>query len=734
MSSAACPAGLNPSPDDAVPPPDALLAAVLFLARFLGQPSEAQALAAGLPTAADGRLPVDTLPEVLARAGLSATPLGVAPRKVAPAMLPALLHDGHGRALVVLQRDGDRFECHLPGVQGARWMNVAELQAALPDAHWSAVRPALFFDERSLLYTLPQPRRWFWDVFGRNRWIFHWALLGTLALNVFGALLPFFSMAVYDRVVPNNALDSLWVLGAAALVLVLFELATKTLRGHLVESAAKRMDIALSSAIFSHCLKLRAAQRPASGGVLANVVRDFEAVREFFATGTLALLGDLPFVLLFLVLVGLVGGWLVVVPLVAIPLLLGVSLAVRGPLARHVATSAQANAQRTAHLFETMNGLDTVKALGAEAYSRRKWERLTLAIAQDGVATREFAATAGHVSATLVALTNIALVVLGAVLIGHQQLTMGQLIAVTMLSSRALSPVAQIAGLLVRWQQTRLAFGAIDQVMRAPTDDQQASLQAPPLQGRIEFRDVSFAYPDASPLLDGLNLRIRPGEKVGFIGRLGSGKSTLLKLLLNLYAPQTGTVLVDGVASTQLDALSLRRQLGYVPQDVTLFHGSLRENIELGRSAPGGQGPDAALLEAIRCAGLDETLTQLPKGLATPVGERGERLSGGQRQQVAIARALLTRPPVLLLDEPSSMMDPASEQKLIQRLRGLQDTTVLLVTHRMAMLPLVDRLVVMDRGRVLFDGPRDEVLRALAQTPAAAPVPAPGRMPEEVAA
>jgi ATP-binding cassette subfamily C protein LapB len=699
---------------------DAWLDAVVFIAGYLGVPLDRDALTPGLPLH-EGRLTATALDECLARAGLSASDLPKPPAAVRAAMLPALVLGEGGAALVVVHRDGDRFECHLPGIAGTRWMSAAELAQEVPESRWLAVRPALFFDRRSLLYALPQPQRWFWDVFGRNRWIFHWALLGTLALNIFGALLPFFSMAVYDRVVPNNALDSLWVLGIAAVLLLLFELGTKAIRGYLVESAARRMDVALSSAIFSHCLKLRAASRPASGGVLANVVKDFESVREFFASGTLALLGDVPFVLLFLVMIGLIGGWLVLVPIAAIPLLLGISAVLRGPLARRVATSAQANAQRTAHLFETMNGLDTVKALGAEAYSRRKWEQLTLAIAHDNLHTRELVAHANHASASLLALTNIVLVVVGAILIGEQHLTMGQLIGCTMLNARALAPVGQIASLLVRWQQTKLAFGAIDQVMRAPTDEAAASLQAPPLKGRIEFRDVGFSYPDTPPLLDKLNLQIRPGEKVAFIGRLGSGKSTLLKLLLNLYSPQTGSVLVDELVNTQLDPLSLRRQIGYVPQDVTLFHGTIRENIELGRSVHGQQAGDAALLQAVRSACLDDTLAQLPKGLATEVGERGDRLSGGQRQQVAIARALLPQPPLLLLDEPSSMMDPATEQRLIARLRELKDTTVLLVTHRMAMLPLVDRLVVFDRGRVVADGPRDDVLKALSQVGTAPP-------------
>jgi ATP-binding cassette subfamily C protein LapB len=528
-------------------------------------------------------------------------------------------------------------------------------------------------------------------------------------LNIISALVPFYAMAVYDRVIPNNATSSLWVLTIAVVALTGFELAMRLLRGELVETASRRMDVALSSSIFAQCLRLRAASRPASGGTLANTVRDFESVREFFASTTLTTLGDLPFLLLFLLVIALVGGWLVLVPLAAIPILLLVAFASRAALARHVAASMQESGQRTAHLFETMNGLDTIKALGAEAWSRRKWESLTVAIAANSVETREIVSRVNYINTAVLALSGTAVVAVGALLMGERLLTLGQIIAVSMLTGRALAPVSQIAGLIMRWEQTKLSYHALNKIMEAPTDDDAASLQAPPLSGRIEFRDVGFAYPHSPPLLDKLNLHIRAGERVGVIGKLGSGKSTLLRLLLNQYSPSSGSVLLDDLASTQLEALSMRRQMGYVPQDVTLFHGTLRENIELGRSQP----DDTKLLEAIRLACLDDIITQLPNGVATAVGERGERLSGGQRQAVAMARALLAQPPILLLDEPSSMFDPSTEQRLISRLRTLKDTTIVLVTHRMAMLGLVDRLIVFDRGRIVADGPRDEILRVL---------------------
>ena len=700
-------ASMNSSP----PSPglaDAVLDRLLFLARYHGRSIDAEQLTGGVPLP-EGRVTEAELAECANRAGLAVTPSQIPAGQVKSSMLPGLIVSAGGDAVAVLHREGDRFECALAAVEGTCWLTLNQLEADHP-GRWYFLRPVFHFDVRSLLYHLPQPQRWFWDVFKANRSIYQWALLATVLINLLAIVVPFYTMAVYDRVVPNNAMDSLWVLTTAAVAVTLFDLLNKLLRSYLLESAGRKADVALSSNIFAHSLRLRAASRPASGGVLASVVRDFESVREFFTATTLTLLGDLPFMVFFLVIIALVGGWLVLVPLVIIPLALGVAWLLRAPLGRTINENMKESAARTAHLFEVMNGLDTVKGLGAEAWARRKWEGLTLQIADNNLRMREISAFGNNTVAMLLGLNTVLIIMFGAMMMSSNALTVGQLIAVSMIASRAVAPVSQLAGLMIRWEQTKLALYALDKVMASPTDGGAGDLHVPGLRGAVELRDVQFAYPDSPPLLKGINLRIAPGEKVGFIGRIGSGKSTLMRLLLNIYAPDQGAVLVDGVAVGQMDPLSLRRQIGYVPQDVTLFHGDIKENILLGAT----DVDDARLLEAVRMACLEEILTQMPKGLATQVGERGEKLSGGQRQAVAIARALVHRPRLLLLDEPSSMMDPATEHLLIQNLRQLKDVTLLLVTHRTAMLPLVDRLVVMDLGRLVTDGPRDEVLKRLA--------------------
>lgn len=702
----------TPSPgllasDQSTQTADAVLDRLVFLARFFGRGVDAAQIIAGIPLP-EGRVTRQELAECAGRAGLSLTPCKADPAQLRASALPVLAMTSAGEALVILKREGERLECAQTGIDGLTWLPLATVAEEYA-GDWYYVRPVFYFDARSLLYQKAHPRRWFWDVFLENRSTYGWALLATAMINLFGAVIPFFTMAVYDRVVPNNALDSLWVLTTAVVVVTVFDLFIKMLRSYLLEAAGRRADIAMSSHIFAHTLKLRAASRPASGGVLANVVRDFESVREFFTSTTLTLLGDMPFMFFYIAMIALVGGWLALVPLVMVPVILITALLLRRPIGKVLNENMKETAQRTAHLFETMNGLDTVKSLGADAWSRRKWEMLTVKISENAVRMREWSTFGTNLSATLTGLTTVLLIVFGALMIAEGQLTMGQLIAVSMLAARAMAPAAQLAGLIIRYEQTKLALSALDKVMESPVDEQVDSLHISNLRGQIEFRDVHFAYPDSPPLLKGLNLKIAPGEKVGFIGRIGSGKSTLLRMLVNLYGPDQGTVLIDGLSIGQIEPLSLRRRIGYVPQDVVLFHGDIRENILLGTT----DVSDEQLLGAVRFACLEETLAQMPNGLGTQVGERGERVSGGQRQAVCIARAVAHLPNVLLLDEPTSMMDPATEQMLIQNLRRLQNVTLLLVTHRTAMLPLVDRLVVMDQGRVVLDGPRDVVLKQL---------------------
>ncbi|MCK5829037.1 MAG: type I secretion system permease/ATPase [Methylococcales bacterium] len=688
---------------------DALLDRLLFMAKYYGRKVSADQIINDTPLP-EGRITHVEIEECAARAGLAITKFDQTNlRKSKSSMFPAIVETIDGFSIVILNRKKNFFECSQANIKGTKWVHYDELMQDYKGNYYF-VRPTFFFDVRTLLYHESKSNQWFWDVLKANRWIYSWALVGTVIINLIGAVIPFYTMAVYDRVVPNNALDSLWVLTSFALTFMVFDLLMKALRSYLVDAAARKADIKLSARIFTQSLRMRAASRPASGGILANIVRDFESIRDFFTSSTLTFLGDLPFMFFYLGIIALISGWLVLVPIAIIPIVLVISYVLQQKLAKIVSENTKDNSQRTAHLFEVMNGLDTIKCLGAESWARRKWEMLTVKLSEDSMRMRKISSLGTQTTGMLIMMNSIFIVMFGALLIAEGDLSMGQLIATSMLSSRALMPIGQISGLIIRWQQTKISLVALNEIMDAPTDNSSVKLNMTNLKGNIEFRNVDFSYPNSSPLLKNLNLKFKQNEKIGFIGRLGSGKSTLLRLLINLYSPSQGTVLVDNIALDQLDHLSLRRQIGYVPQDITLFHGTILENIMLGST----DISDDDLMKAIEIACLKEPLSQLPEGLATQVGERGERLSGGQRQTVAIARAIVKKPKILLLDEPSSMMDPATEQQFIQQLRvNLPETTVLLVTHRMAMLPLVDRLIVFDHGKVIIDGPRELVLRRL---------------------
>lgn len=712
------------------PSADSLVQALCWLAAFFGRSAEPEQLTAGLPLN-NGQLDIDHLEEAAARAGLALTAYGGGWEELRNAQLPAVVVDRDGSTVIVLGRHGKKLEVMTPGVAGKHWMSASKVWRTYNAMRYLA-RPVFHLDSRSLLYFRERPRRWFWDTLLANRSLYTWALFATLVLNIVGAVVPFYTMAVYDRVVPTNAIDSLWVLTIGVVVAMTFELIFKLIRSYLLEVAGRRADLALSSHIFSQALRLRAQARPASGGVLANTVRDFESVREFFTSSTLTVLGDLPFGLIYLGLVALIGGWLALVPLTVMVLAVTLTMLIAKPIDAITERNMRIGSQRTAHLFEVMNGLDTIKALGADAWARRKWEMLCTVMSQDNLKMREWTSLGNYGAATLFALDTVLLVMCGALMIAGHHLTMGQLIACSMLAGRALTPAGQVNALLMRWQQTRQSLQALEKIMTSPTDDTGAQMHVRQIRGAIQADGVSFGYSEGAAALRSLNLKINPGEKVGLIGRLGSGKSTLLRLLLNQYQPGQGSVRIDDIPVGDMHPLSLRRLVGYMPQDVMLFHGSVKDNILLGRA---DIDPDQ-LADVLRVCGVADILDQLEKGLDTPVGERGDRLSGGQRQAVALARALVHQPKLVLLDEPTSMMDPATEQFVLNRLKShLQNSTVLLVTHRMAMLPLVERLLVFDRGQIVLDGPRDAVLARLAQgpvRPATAPAngqPAQGQAP-----
>lgn len=692
---------------------DPLLECLVQLTGWFGKPASAEALAAGLPVPDQGLTP-DLFVRAAARGGFSAQIVRRPLDEISSLVLPAvLLLDGRQACVLVTKDDSGGLQLLQPESGGARETTLDELRASY-SGHAIFVRPQVRLDARSEHSAVPRPKHWFWDAIARCWPIYAEVLIASLLINLFALVTPFFTMNVYDRVVPNLSVATLWVLTIGVVIVFGFDLLMRTLRAYFIDVAGKRIDVTLSVSLFAKVLGIRMADRPASVGAFANNVQEFESLREFVTSATITTLVDLPFALLFIMAMAWLGGPIAWVPLIAFPLIGGFGLALQRPLSRSIQESFRHSAQRQATLVETLAGLETVKSQRAEGPAQRRWEEAIGQLARLGLRTRLLSNTVINFSTFVQQLAYVAVVVWGVHLIAAEQLTVGGLIACTLLVGRVLAPLSQIAGLLTRYHHARTALSSIDRIMSLPDERPAAHefVSRPRLQGAVEFRDVTFKYPgQEAAALSNVSFRIAAGERVALIGRIGSGKTSIEKLILGLHAPTSGSILIDGIESRQIDPVELRRDVGYVPQDIVLFYGSVRDNIVLG--AP--RIEDAAVLRAAEQAGVTEFVNLHPRGFAMQVGERGEAVSGGQRQAIAIARAYLLQPPILLLDEPSNAMDNRTEEQFKARLaQQLDGRTLLLITHRASLLSLVDRIIVMEAGRVAVDGPRDRVLAALA--------------------
>lgn len=556
---------------------------------------------------------------------------------------------------------------------------------------------------------------WFWGVFARLRAHYGDCVLAAVLINLLALAASMFSMNVYDRIIPNGAMHSLWTLGVGVFLAALLELGLRMLRAHVVDDAGKRADLALSAALLRQMLNLRAVDRPTSSGQWVSQLREFESVRDFVSSSTLVALSDLPFAFLFLIVMAWIGGPLVWVTVLAAVLTVCVGLLTQWPIRRTVQRYQYENTQKHAYLIETLERLETIEALGAQAQVQGRWERVCAAAARSAMGTRMASALTLNFGQFIQQMANVALIVLGVHQILAGQLTVGALIGCTILASRALSPLGQVAALMARWQHTQQAFQSVDKLMQLPLRDDPArnGVRLPAQPVTLKLEGVRLRYPRSeTDVLHIDHLQLHPGEIVAVSGPVGSGKSTLLRVLAGLLCPTEGRVLVNGLQVQQLSPADWRAHVSWVGQDSVLFRGSLRENLLM--AAP--QVSDERLMQVMRLCGLDRLVAQHPQGLDMPLGEAGQALSGGQRQWVALARALLANAPVLLLDEPTSAMDMAGEQTLLERLRPeLHGRLVVLATHRPGPLELAQRLLVLDAGRLVADGPRDAVLAALRQ-------------------
>jgi len=587
-----------------------------------------------------------------------------------------------------------------------------ELEALFTDVVFF-IRPVFRFDPRAPQTGQVRSSHWFWSVVLQNWRLYRDSLLTALLLNLFALAMPMFSMTVYDRVVPNRAEETLWVLSVGVILMICFDMVLRIMRAYILDTASKRIDVTLSARIMERVLGLRMADRPASVGSFAANLRAFESVRDFVASATITTLVDLPFVLMFFLAIVWISPWLIFPPVICIVILVIASVVVQQKMQELVEITQRAASQRNATLVESLVGIETIKFMVAESSFQRKWEQSTVFLAQNSTKLKMLSAGITNLAQMLQQLVSVTVVIVGVYLLINNQVSMGGIIAASMLAGRAMAPFGQVAGLIMQYHHAKSGLSSVEQHMQTQPErpDDAAFLHRNGFQGAIEFRNVSFSYPgQEQSVLDKVSFKIQAGEKVAFIGRVGSGKSTIQRLVLGLHQPTEGAILIDGIDVRQIDPAELRRATGFVSQDVSLFYGTLKDNIALG--APFADDQD--IIAAAEIAGVTEFANRHPRGFDMLIGERGESLSGGQRQSVGIARAVLNDSPILLLDEPSSAMDHQSEDALKTRLRRFTaGKTMILVTHRTSLLELVDRLIVIDNGQIMADGPKAQVVEAL---------------------
>ena len=674
-----------------------------------------QSLVSGLPTTLDAFSP-DLLVRSAKRAGIKARLQNVEISELPSNALPVIaLLDGDKSVVVeAINADGGAIIYDPQSGAESRAISLADLQG-LSSGFVLLARPKFRLSASQLGGIGMQSEHWFWSVMLEHRGLYRDVIYTSLFVNVLALALPVFTMNVYDRVVPNAAFETLWVLAVGVLIAVFADVGLRVMRGYFLDYSARRIDVDLSAAILEKTLGMRLENKPVSVGSYASNLRSFEFLRDITTSASLTGFIDIPFAFVFLLVVAWISPYLLIPIVIGIVALLLLALIMRPRLERLTETTYAASAQRNATLIETLSGLETLKAMGAESVMQRRWEEATRFLASQNLRSKNLQQWLSQSSSALQRFVQMFVIVLGVYLISAGQLSMGGLIACTMISSRATAPFAKLGSLITQYQNARVAMQSMDALFGTPSEyrEESAYLSRESFNGDYEFKKVSFKYPNTElQSLSEASLKIKAGEHIAVLGRVGSGKSTLSKLALGLFQASDGEIRVDGVDIRQLDPHEYRGSVGYVPQEVTLFTGTLRDNISLGRPFI----TDAQLVRAVERAGIADWVNRHPLGFDMPISERGDSVSGGQKKCIAVARALVTEPNILILDEPTGGTDQTTERTIIESLSEfMKGRTLIVVTHRNSLLALVDRIVVVDRGKIVADGAREAVVNALRQ-------------------
>jgi len=694
---------------------DPLLDCLIQLAKLHGRSVSRTSLSSGLPLV-HNRLTVELFTRAADRADLASRILRKPLDEISALQLPLVLLLNEQRACVLVAKEdgGKEYKLLLPETgMGEKVVSGEELEK-LYAGYGIFVRPKYRMERPSLDDLSPvSTKDWFWGTLFKSWRIYRDVFVASFLINVFGLASPFFVLNVYDRVIPNSAFETLWVLAIGISVIYVFAVLMRGLRGYFVDEAGKKANLEISSVLFQKVLGLRMEARPQSVGSFSKNLQEFESVRDFITSFSITALIDLPFMALGLLVIWYIGGSIVIIHLVAIVLLSLYAFLIQAPLQKAVENSLQASAQKNAILVEGLSGLETIKMLGAESQIQRAWEEAVSYIAKWSARSRLLSSSVNHFSYFVQSIVVVAVVIGGVYMISKGNLSMGGLIALVILSRQAIGPMAQAVNLATRFHRAKAALKTLNAIMELPVERPAGKtfLHRTGFRGDIELKNLTFSFPNQTiKVLNNISLKVSAGEKVGIIGPVGSGKTTLGKLILGLYEPSSGMISMDGTDIRQIDPAEARRFIGYVPQDITLFRGTIRDNITMGTH----DVDDNLVLHAAELAGVDEFVKKHAMGFDIEVAELGRGLSGGQRQSVALARAVLLDPPLLVLDEPTSNMDNRTEVRLRDNLsKVIKEKTLLLITHRASMLEMVDRLVVIDDGIIVADGPKASVLEAL---------------------
>lgn len=685
-------------------------------ANQLGRPVHAQVLRSGFALDARGRVPLAAYPDMAHKNGLMAAWSRVRIAEIPHYVLPVLMPLMDGRACVLRSIDGkDAIVWWADKGMEDHRIPVAELQSlARPEVLALKLPPSRH--DQTLAPMAGSAFNWFWGTLWRFRAFYVESMVATVVANLLTLASVFFTMNVYDRVVPTGAYTSLWTLAIGTTVAIVMEFIMRWLKARLVDLGGKKADLAINATLLREIMAIRLEHRPQSVGIFASSMRDFESLRDFFSSASLVVLADMPFVFMFLALIAMVGGHLVWIPALAVPLLILIGLASQKPLMSAMRENMKESGDKQSVLVESVLNLELLKAHNAESYLQRRWEVANLAGADSYKRMRSMTNWIMGFTTALQQFITVAMVVGGVYMIHANQLTLGGLIASVILSGRAISPLASVMSLASRYQQASSSLETLDGLMKRPRDRTHGRNYLVPesIQGGLQAESLEFAYPGQHkiPVIKNLSMSIAPGQKVAMLGRVGSGKSTLLRLMAGLYAPLAGNVRLDGVDMQQIEPTEMRSRIGYVGQDPQLFMGTVRENLVLADSWIS----DMKIVEVLKTLNIYDIIANHPLGLDMPITEAGGGLSGGQRQLLSIARMMLRNPQLVYMDEPTANMDQNTEARVIHVMREwLRGRTLLMSTHRPQLLEWVDLIAVIDSGQCVAWGPKQEMLDKLSR-------------------